>query len=318
MPNACVSLKNIRAAEEYSERMLANLRTELSRDFGTNRFCIVTTGSFARRDASELSDLDYIVISHRSLSEVDSRRVHKKISELLLKEGVPLPSADGAFARSITIPQLTTNIGGKRDINDSLTWRMLVLLECDHLIGPDLLVECRQQMVERYINDHIRDRNIIRFFLNDLIRYHKTMGVDFEFKTSEDGKSWGTRNIKLQFSRKLLYFSGVLVVAESADMAPEAKRSLANNMFAMMPRQRITQVCGQNARDVFELYDGFLGRMSDPEFRAIAENATIDRNTHDEKFREAKLEGHRFSDALYGLLIQQYPPDHPIHKALVL
>jgi len=46
-----------------------------------------------------------------------------------------------------------------------------------------------------------------RFLLHDLIRYYRTICVDFEYKTYENGKPWGDRNIKIQFSRKFLYFS---------------------------------------------------------------------------------------------------------------
>ena len=265
-----------------------------------------------------MSDLDYILVNSQALSDAECSDAHSTIANVIRSLGIKPPSLGGAFAESVTIPQLTTNIGGMKDSNHSLTWRMLILLECDHLVGEGSLENCRHQMVERYVNDHIRDKNIIRFFLNDLIRYHKTMGVDFEFKTSEDGKSWGTRNIKLQFSRKLLYFSGVLVAAESADKSPADKRRLANEMFALTPRQRIKRVCGEKSAEIFELYDRFLGRMSDPTFRAVADIATINRETHNQEFKNAKLEGHQFSDALYNLLHEIYPADNPIHRALVL
>jgi predicted nucleotidyltransferase len=316
--NSDEALSNITRAEAFSEDKIQLLRTELSKNFSDEKVCIVTTGSFARRDASAMSDLDYILVNHNTLPDNECLEAHRVIAALLSDLGITPPSAGGSFAASVTIPELTTNIGGKKDTNDALTWRMLILLECDYLLGPDSLITCRSQMIERYVNDHIKDKNIIRFFLNDLIRYHKTIGVDFEFKTSEDGKSWGTRNIKLQFSRKLLYFSGVLIAAESANKSPEEKRELAEQMFLMTPRQRIKHVCGESADPVFLLYDKFLGRMCDPEFREIANRAGIDRSTHDAKFKEAKVEGHEFSRALYSLLHQTYSEDNPIHQALIL
>ena len=86
----------------------------------------------------------------------------------------------------------------------------------------------------------------------------------------------------------------------------------------MTPRQRIERVCGTKAGPVLHMYDQFLGWMADPGFREVADKATIDRKTHDETFRHAKSVGQDFSDALYSLFREQYPPEHPIHKTLIL
>jgi len=44
-----------------------------------------------------------------------------------------------------------------------------------------------------------------RFLLNDLVRYWRTMAVDFAAKRRErEGAGWGLRNFKLRMSRKLI------------------------------------------------------------------------------------------------------------------
>ena len=309
---------NIARAEEFSKQRLAQIRNDFTEQLNGTNVCLVTTGSFARRDASENSDLDYLLLNHGALTNGDCDDIHMKVQHYLVDKGLKQPSKGGAFADTITVKELTTNIGGFRDSNKALTHRMLILLECDHLLSAEPLKACKERAVERYVNNHIQHHNMIRFFLNDLIRYHKTIAVDFEFKTSEDGKSWGIRNIKLLFSRNLLYFSGILVAAESIDKSPAEKRALANNLFSMTPRARIEHVCGENTKPILRLYDQFLGWMADPQFRAIANRTAIDRATHEKTFRDAKRAGQQFSDALYSLLRQQYPAKHPIHRTLVL
>ena len=109
--------------------MLSKLRDALARHIDSDRMCVVTTGSYARRDASEMSDLDYILINHLAASDQECAQAHSAISELLVENGIRQPSTEGAFGETVTIPQLTTNIGGKNDSNEALTWRMLLLLE---------------------------------------------------------------------------------------------------------------------------------------------------------------------------------------------
>jgi hypothetical protein len=148
------------------------------------------------------------------------------VPELLTIAGRP-PSTNGAFADVEDLPTILSNIGGNDDHNAKITRRVLFLLEGDWLNNRPFFQECRQQLLGRYIRDTITSHQLALFLLNDIIRYYRTVCVDFEFKTIEHDKPWGTRNIKLVFSRKLLYFSGVLVVAETMQRSYKEKVRIA-------------------------------------------------------------------------------------------
>lgn len=79
-----------------------------------------------------------------------------------------------------------------------------LLLESDWLYGQEIYRGLFRSIIERYIGQKITQHQLARFFLNDLIRYYRTICRFPEYKTANGGKSWGDRNLKLMFSRKLL------------------------------------------------------------------------------------------------------------------
>lgn len=300
-------------AKLFSEDNLRRLRAAVKPHIPADAI-VATFGSYARREASALSDIDYIIISNdpESLSK-PSEEVEEAIKSIVDIE----PSPDGAFGKVIQRSDILKNLGGEQDSNQSLTRRLLLLLEGEWLAGEAHFNELRRQLIERYVAATKRDHQLALFLLNDTIRYWRTMTVDYMYKTTEASKPWAIRNIKLVFSRKLMYASGLFSVAMTADRSETDKVDILEKLFSMPALDRMGYICG-DARfsNAFSCYELFLSQIDSADVRERLKK--IDADDHsDAVFRKLKNEGHHFTRELLSLFEQTFHSTHPIRRAVM-
>jgi predicted nucleotidyltransferase len=319
-------MQNIEARRKYSEKKLGELRNKISmlcikdKELAkySNNFTIISGGSYARLEASELSDMDYFLVCKdaecQKALESKFKCIQKCIEEVVPKQ----PAWEGPFEKIESVTEMMQNVGGQHDINEKITRRILFLIEGVALYNEEAFNDYRMRLIKKYINTKITDHQLSMFLLNDIIRYYRTVCVDFEYKTAEAGKPWGTRNIKLIYSRKLLYFSSVLVCAETAQRDYEDKLRITNNLFCKTPIERIQEVCGARADKALKIYDDFLGQLSDRKIRKELNSLSKGNSRASNTFRKMKNASQHFTWELQKLLQDTYSSSHPIHRALIL
>ncbi len=306
----------IERAKKFSESKLEDLRTRLVEVVPSDE-AVLTCGSYARREASDASDIDFFIITQQP--DTDKlpwvEKAKSIISEIVSIE----PTANGTFANVEVRDSMLRNIGGDNDSNQKITRRMLFLLEGEWLFNANGLKIVRHQIIERYIGGSMTDHQLALFLLNDIIRYYRTIAVDYEFKAfeGEKPKPWGIRNIKLVFSRKLLYASGLFSVAMTADRSREEKVAILERLFELPVIDRLVEICGQpRMAPVLRSYDHFLTRLEDSKVRNRL--ISLQRDQRDDPvFRELKNEGHHFTRELLKLFEGTFDSTHPIRKAVV-
>jgi len=314
----------IQRAKQHSEQKIDVLRSRLAHIVPQGEV-VLTCGSYARREASAESDIDFFVITQQPAppagQPIDQNLLQwVEVVKDAINEIVPIePAEGGAFSKVEPREAMLINIGGDSDNNQKITRRMLFLLEGEWLSNADGLRAVRRLILDRYIGDGMTDHQLALFLLNDIIRYYRTLAVDYEFKTAEGAspKPWGIRNIKLVFSRKFLYASGLFSVAMTADRSREEKITLLENLFDLPVIDRMIAICGQsNMEPVLGSYNHFLEKLENADVRARLKNLKKDQRA-DPLFRELKNEGHHFTRELLKLFEKTFDSTHPIRRAVV-
>jgi len=304
----------IEGAKNYSNEKLHLLRESIKALVPPDEMVLIN-GSFARREASKESDVDfYIVTRTEDLKPKWADQVKTEIEKI-----VPIsPAEDGAFFHVEQLETLIKNIGGEHDNNHNLTRRMLLLLEGEWLFNSLGLKDIRRKILERYIAEGITDHQLALFLLNDIVRYYRTMAVDYEFKTVETRKKpWAIRNIKLIFSRKLLYASGLFSVATTAERTRLQKISELERLFEIPVIDRMQAICGAAARPMLDSYNHFLSKLEDKSTRDHLNSLKKEQRQDDIIFRELKNEGHHFTRELLKLFESTFDSTHPIRRAII-
>ncbi len=308
----------IERARAFSEARLETLRARIPALVPSGA-SVVACGSYARREASAASDFDYFTIvsadaEHGELPEDWEHQLKRAVAGIVGVE----PAKDGAFAKVERADRMVRNIGGQHDDNQKLTRRMLFLLEGAPLSAEAEARAVRRALLDRYLRAGL-DAGLALFLLDDVIRYYRTMAVDYEFKTREGDrpKPWGLRKVKLMFSRKLLYASGLFTVAAARDLDRQAAIARLETLFDLSPVARIEEICGRRtAASLLGCYGGFLDCLADAGLRHRLEGLTP--GDHDApEFRAIEAEGTRFSIELARLFDRTFATDHPIHRAML-
>jgi hypothetical protein len=230
---------------------------------------VVLFGSWGREELTEQSDDDWAV-----LGDADPDLLARV--QGVLGGSDREPGQQDLFGLAFSCADLVRNIGLDADTNTNLTRRMLLLLESRAVAGHDEYVRCFGTVLDAYLGHGVRDYRPPRFLLNDLIRYWRTICVDFEGKrrgAGGDDPKYASRNAKLRTSRKVLFAGGLLPVLLSHTKTASEMPDFLARWFAAPPTDRLAAAfLGQDAMAegvrALGAYDRWIGLLSQADVRA--------------------------------------------------
>jgi Putative nucleotidyltransferase DUF294 len=315
-------------ARTRTEELLDRLRNGL-REFDDPNCSIVVTGSLGRGEASEASDADWMMIVDGQ-SNPDHAPIAHRIAQRIADLGFKKPGRTATFGDLVSSHELIHYIAGTHDSNANLTRRILLLCESRALTQPLVRERVIRNILARYVVHDpsirtTRPPTMSLFLLNDVVRYWRTIASDYASKMWEREKEeWAIRNIKLRFSRKLLFVGGLLIAfagelfseqAAVEGLSPEEQRlrlaELIREQTNFTPLELLARVLVESgnmdtARLVFGAYDQFLGAMSDNTTREHLERLQFDAATADPKFESLLSTSRDFRRGINSLFFDEH------------
>lgn len=304
-------------ARDRSEKILETLRSVAAELLGGDPDLIIgVNGSVARREVTSGSDVDLFVLT-LSGDLAAAEKAQAEYRRRLVARGIKMPAHGGVFEYPLRTTQLTATIGGEDDTNTYITRRMLYLLEGEWVANADGFKSLRSDLVVRYVSEDLDDQKIVRFFLNDVIRYWRTICVDFENKTADSTKPRAIRLVKLRMSRMLLYVAGIAAARQTVGRNAAAKRERLAELLALPPLERLGQIHGpEKMMPVQALYATFLSALNREEIRSRLELPGAE-GLCTQEFKELTEVARDFKAGLLALLDMNAGGD-PLMEALLL
>ncbi len=299
----------LRQAARYSDRKLVEAREVLAcvREDEAPGMATFALGSLGRLEASPSSDLDLaFLFDSRVTTRLHAEAVRRRCIEML-REGFDIP--EKTFRRPIDVAELTENVGGRRDTNDKLTYRALLLTEGVWLHNQAVAGRMKRAIFDVYAHGRVTRGRFLNSLANDLHRYYRTVCVDYRHKVEEQAKSWSIRSLKLKHTRKLWHLANMSLQLW-ATHAVDRDELVDDELYARLDWPSLARVItmlehfgalGQ-VRPLADALERFLGRLAEPEVRAELDELTYEARHGSEIYVDLRQNARRLDEACEGVV----------------
>jgi len=297
-----IELPALEKTSEFSERLLDQFKEGLNKNLSIEGFektaDIVLLGSIARGEFSSQSDCDYFVLQNGAPPSTTQALI-KAADEERERANLAEPGTQGVFGEIVVAANLYESIGLEDDTNRNMTRRILLLSESKPVTLGTTHAGTITNILSRYCSDLLTSdygkdsqAKVPRFLLNDLVRYWRTVAVDFGTKRWRKGNSQ-LRLAKLRITRKILFagpLATVLLAPKRIETNSELEIYLRESLEASPLAQiaNLTDSLNRQSREAMKTlllnYDQFISILSG------GKRAVLKRTTGDTESKEVRNE----------------------------
>ncbi len=238
---------------------------------------IAAAGSLGRMEAAKgISDGDLIVVLREDIKagSQDAVEAYDAVWKQLesLREDFDKPKPTGLFGEPTTQAQLLNEMGDAKELLNVFGRRLLLLLETQPVYCEQEYDALINAVLERYAEGYVKNdsKKEWTLLINDLIRYFRSLAVNYQWDFERDKDKWLLRNIKLRHSRTVMY-SGLLFLLGEASKERKNKVDWLKDKLAYTPLERLAWVYQENSDWSFfrvaGCYNTFLNALNKPELR---------------------------------------------------
>lgn len=255
-----------------------------------NHITIYCGGSLGRGDVGKKSDIDLFILSKNKIGQerhLDILKLLAKIITISDELNYPEFSNDGQFITVYSFPEMLEALGSPRDDNENLfTVRMLLLLESKCIFNEEIYRQFMRDTIDHYFRDS-RGKKTFKplFILNDLLRFWRTLCLNYELIRDNKERPWRKKNINLKFSRMLTVFATILPIISD----PSFNIDKLHKLVVLSPLKRLAvgldyindDELASEFNEFLSHYEFFLKTKEDMGSKKSLDDVTLDRKTRD-------------------------------------
>jgi hypothetical protein len=245
---------------------------------------LAVAGSLGRMEYGESSDCDLLVVLTDAAKQnpAIANDAYACVWYALEPLNLEPPKATGTFASPTSEQHLCDkrNVGAPDEDLRVLAKRLLLLLETQPVYDDQydaLVAGVVQSYAEGYVDKDPRKEWV--FLLNDLMRYFRSLCVNYQWDFRIEPTKWPLRNTKLRHSRLAMY-GGLLMLLGQCSLEKSDKITWLRSRLKMTPLERIawTYATNEDGRigELLGYYEYFLAQISRSEVRDALKAATPD------------------------------------------
>lgn len=281
-----------------SEVKIDDVRKRISEHSELTRQDLVlfAAGSLGRLEVGTASDLDVFAVSTGAdgqsevvVTRLDTYEIFGRLIQVNRDLSFPRFSGDGRYLNIHPMKSLLDRTGQPIDDSENtFTTRMLLLLESRALSNQQSFDMVLNQLVAHYFRDEVGKKAFRPLFLlNDLLRYWRTLCLNYEEVRNDPNRRWFKKNMNLKFCRRLTVFSTVLCLVSgkynSAEtVAPLLSRTPLDRLAAALDALDAERELGASFSQALDDYELFLSAKEDSEIDVTTPDLEL--NDHAERF----------------------------------